>query len=114
MSKTLTVAVPSYNVEKYLEASLTSYIAEGADERLEVIVIDDGSTDATAAIASGFCERFPGIFKLVSQANGGHGAAVNTGMAHATGKYFRIIIMICVSMRNKYPIKFCRIESELI
>ena len=91
MSKTLTVAVPSYNVEKYLDASLTSYVAGVADDRLEVIVVDDGSADGTAEIARGFCERFPGIFRLVSQENGGHGAAINTGMRHATGKYFRII-----------------------
>ena len=91
MSKTLTIAVPSYNVEKYLNASLTSYIADGADERLEVIVVDDGSTDGTAAIAQGFCERFPTIFRLVSQENGGHGAAINTGMREARGTYFRII-----------------------
>ena len=42
MSKTLSIAVPSYNVEKYLEKSLESYISGGADERLEVIVVNDG------------------------------------------------------------------------
>ena len=91
MSKTLSIAVPSYNVEKYLETSLESYVSGGADERLEIIVVDDGSTDATASIAQGFCDRYPNIFKLVSQENGGHGAAINTGIRNATGKYFRII-----------------------
>lgn len=91
MSKVLTIAVPAYNVEEYLDKTLSSYCDERLSEDLEVLVIDDGSTDSTALIANTFIERFPKIFKLLQKKNGGHGSAVNTGIENATGKYFRVI-----------------------
>ncbi|MDD7369199.1 MAG: glycosyltransferase family 2 protein [Berryella intestinalis] len=91
MNKVLTVAIPSYNVEQYLRASLDSYCCEPIDERLEVLIVDDGSTDATAAIALEYVQRFPDLFSLVSKDNGGHGSAVNAGIDFATGRYFRVI-----------------------
>ena len=91
MNKVLTVAVPSYNVEKYLADSLASYCADGVDERLEVLVIDDGSTDMTPLIANEFVKLHPELFRVVSKPNGGHGSAINAGIANASGTYFRII-----------------------
>ena len=91
MSKVLTIAVPSYNVERYLPDTLASYCAGDIDDRLEVIVVDDGSTDDTALIAHEFEKLFPSIFRVVSKENGGHGSAVNAGVEHARGKYFRVI-----------------------
>ena len=89
--KLLTIAVPSYNAEAYLERCLTSMADERFDGRLEVIVVDDGSKDSTPDIARRFIEKWPGIFRLISKPNGGHGSAVNTGIENATGKYFRIV-----------------------
>lgn len=91
MNKVLTVAVPSYNVERYLADSLASYCADGADPRLEVLVVDDGSTDSTRLIADEFVKLHPDLFRVVSKPNGGHGSAINAGIEHATGTYFRII-----------------------
>ena len=91
MSKILTVAVPSYNVEHYLPDSLASYCAGEIDDRLEVLIVDDGSTDDTALIAHEFEKLYPSIFKLVSKQNGGHGSAINAGIENASGKYFRVI-----------------------
>ena len=90
-AKVLTVAVPSYNVERYLADSLASYCAGELDDRLEVLVVNDGSTDSTPVIANEFVKMFPDIFRLVSKENGGHGSAVNAGIDEARGKYFRII-----------------------
>jgi glycosyltransferase involved in cell wall biosynthesis len=59
--------------------------------RLEVVVVDDGSTDATRRIAARYAARMPERFVVVSQENGGHGAAVNAGLHAARGKYFRIV-----------------------
>lgn len=91
MNKILSVAVPSYNVEKYLHKALDSYADPRLEEGLEVIIVNDGSTDSTAEIAQKYVDKFPAIFKLVNKVNGGHGSAVNAGIDNATGKYFRII-----------------------
>lgn len=91
MEKILSIAVPSYNVENYLERALTSYADPRFNGKLEVIIVNDGSTDRTAEIAEGFVKAYPQIFRLVNKANGGHGSAVNAGIDHATGKYFRIV-----------------------
>lgn len=87
----LTIAVPSYNVEAYLERGLASYCDERLRGILEVIVVNDGSTDDTQRIAERFVAYEPRIFRLVNKENGGHGSAVNAGIAAATGKYFRVI-----------------------
>ena len=87
----LSIAVPSYNVEKYLDKCLTSFSDERFNDRLEVIVVNDGSKDNTQQIAEGYIARFPRIFRLINKENGGHGSAVNAGIENATGKYFRIV-----------------------
>lgn len=89
--KLLTVAVPSYNVEKTLKASLESLCVEEIMDKLEVIVVDDGSKDTTAAIAQSFVDNFPGTFKLLRKENGGHGSTVNTALEAATGRYFKVM-----------------------
>lgn len=91
MAKVLSIVVPSYNVEAYLERGLRSLYDERLAGALEVIIVDDGSTDTTPAIAQRFVDREPRIFKLVSKENGGHGSTINTGLAVATGKYFRVV-----------------------
>lgn len=91
MSKILSIAVPSYNVEKYLDKCLTSFSDNRFSGRLDVMIVNDGSTDKTADIASKYVERYPDIFRLINKENGGHGSAVNTGIKNALGKYFRIV-----------------------
>ena len=91
MKPILSVVVPSYNVEQYLDKGLTSYSDDRFNGRLEIIVVNDGSKDKTQEIAEGYAKRFPNIFKVINKENGGHGSAVNAGIDNATGKYFRII-----------------------
>ena len=81
----LTIAVPSYNVEAYLERGLSTYDDPRFERRLEVIVVNDGSTDGTRSIAQTFVARRPGVFRLVDKPNGGHGSAVNAGIDAARG-----------------------------
>lgn len=89
MKKILSVAVPCYNSQDYMKKSIDSILA-GGDE-VEIIIVDDGSTDDTGAIADAYAEKYPGICKVVHQENGGHGEAVNTGLANATGHFFKVV-----------------------
>lgn len=89
--KLLTVSIAAYNVEQYLEKCLSSLAREDFAGALEVLIIDDGSKDGTAAIAEKFQEQYPAIFRLIRKENGGHGSTINRGLAEATGKYFRVV-----------------------
>ena len=87
--KLLTVTVPCYNSQDYMEKCIESLLRGG--ERVEIIVIDDGSRDNTGAIADRYAAQYPGIVKAVHQENGGHGAGINAGLKAATGKYFKVV-----------------------
>lgn len=85
----LTVAVPAYNSEAYLEKCLDSLV--DADTRLEVIVVNDGSTDQTETIANRYVNTYPEQVRLINKKNGGHGSAINCAVERAAGRYFKVI-----------------------
>ena len=87
--KLLTVTVPSYNSQEYLENCIESLLPGG--DRLEIIIINDGSTDNTGAIADAYAAKYPNIVRVVHQENGGHGEGINQGIRHATGTYFKVV-----------------------
>lgn len=87
--KYLTITVPCYNSERYLERCLDSLTVGGED--VEIIVVDDGSTDRTGEIADMYKEKFPDMITVVHKENGGHGSGVNKGMDMATGLYFKVV-----------------------
>lgn len=60
-------------------------------EDVEILVVDDGSSDRTAEIADVYAEKYPTIVKAIHQENGGHGEAVNAGIRNATGLYFKVV-----------------------
>jgi glycosyltransferase involved in cell wall biosynthesis len=87
--KILTISIAAYNVEKYIEECLNSFISEQVYDTLEVLVVNDGSTDMTAQIVQIYVEKYPKIFKLINKENGGHGSTINTAIKLARGKYFK-------------------------
>lgn len=87
--KLLSFAVPCYNSEAYMEKCIESLLPGGKD--VEILIVDDGSSDRTAEIADAYAERYPGIIRAIHQPNGGHGAAVNTGLKNAVGIYFKVV-----------------------
>ena len=91
MGKILSIAVPAYNVEAYLADCLDSLLAAESREKTEILIIDDGATDATGHIADKYQKNYPQIIKVIHKENGGHGSAVNRGMKEATGKYFKVV-----------------------
>lgn len=92
--KLLSFVIPCYNSQEYLDHCLSS-ILEGRDAGelalLEVLVMDDGSTDGTLALARQWQERFPGTVRAVHQENSGHGGAINHALAQAGGFYFKVV-----------------------
>lgn len=88
--KLLTVTVPCYNSEAYMDKCIESLLAGG--ERMEILIVDDGSVkDNTAQIADEYQRRYPSIIRAIHQENKGHGGAVNTGIENATGLYFKVV-----------------------
>lgn len=87
--KTLSIIVPTYNVEDYLGKCLDSTIIEGGD--IEVIVVIDGSKDRSCEIAKSFQDRYPNIITVIEKENGHYGSCVNVGISHARGKYVKIL-----------------------
>ena len=87
--KYISFAIPCYNSEAYMEKAINSILPGGED--VEIIVVNDGSKDGTQEIAERYQEKYPTIVKAVKKENGGHGDAVNWGLAHATGKYFKVV-----------------------
>lgn len=91
MEKILSIAIPAYNVEKYLDRCLSSFEADEVLSKLEVLIINDGSTDSTEKIARRYCEKYPESYFLINKENGGHGSGINYGIKYATGKYFKVV-----------------------
>lgn len=87
--KLLSVAVPCYNSAAYMRRAIETLLSGG--ENMEIIIVNDGSTDDTEKIALKYRDKYPDIIKVISQENGGHGEAVNTGLANATGLYFKVV-----------------------
>ena len=91
MEKILSVSVAAYNFDYMIRQCLDSFIRPEILEKVEVLVTDDGSKDQTREIVAEYEKKYPGSFKLIVQKNAGPGSTVNSGLAHATGKYFRMV-----------------------
>lgn len=89
--KILTIVVPSYNVEAYLEEGLESFIHPEIMEDIEVLIVNDGSSDATEAIGKQYELRYPQTFRVITKENGGHGSTINRGIKEAKGMYFKVV-----------------------
>ncbi|WP_407271892.1 glycosyltransferase family 2 protein [Radiobacillus sp. PE A8.2] len=87
--KLLTIVIPCYNSQEYMRKCIDSLLLGGA--KIEIIIVNDGSSDNTARIADEYANCHPHIVKIIHQKNGGHGDAINTGLRNASGFYFKVI-----------------------
>lgn len=87
--KYITFTVPSYNSESYMRRCIDSLLVGGED--VEILIINDGSTDKTGAIADEYEALYPNIVRAVHKPNGGHGSGVNKGLELAHGLYYKVV-----------------------
>lgn len=89
--KILSISIASYNAEKDIARCLESMINTSVLEYLDIIVVNDGSTDKTSEVASKYAMKFPNSIRVIDKQNGGHGSTINVGIIEAKGKYFKIV-----------------------
>ncbi len=87
--KYISFAVPCYNSQDYMSRAIESILTGG--EEIEIIIVNDGSTDRTSEIAHEYRKQYPDIIRVIDKENGGHGDAVNAGLDSARGKYFKVV-----------------------
>lgn len=90
-TKLISYVIPCYNSAEYMDTCIQSIMSCGSED-IEILIVDDGSTkDNTFEKAKTWETKFPHIIHALHQENGGHGAAVMKGLAHATGLYFKVV-----------------------
>lgn len=89
MEKLVSIIVPVYNVEKYLDQCVNSLINQTYD-KIEIILVDDGSKDNSGRLCDEWAKKSNKI-KAVHKKNAGLGMARNTGLEHVTGNYVMFI-----------------------
>ena len=91
MNKVLTITIPSYNVEKYLDKVLPTFLDEQILNDIELLIVNDGSKDKTKEIGEKYEKKYPDTVHVINKANGGHGSTINKGIELASGKYFKVV-----------------------
>lgn len=88
--KVLTVIIPSYNTEKYIDECLPTLLKGGTDD-VEILLVNDGSSDNTLQKIRKYESKYSNIIRVIDKENGGHGSVINVGITEARGKYFKVI-----------------------
>lgn len=89
--KLLTIVVPSYNTEKYIDRCIPTMLRHRMRQELELLLVNDGSSDRTLPKLLAFAQTYPGTVRVIDKTNGGHGSVINTGIREARGKYFKVV-----------------------
>ena len=90
--KILTIVIPTYNMEMYLNRCLDSLlIGHALLDKLEVIIVNDGSKDRSLEIAQEYEIKYTNSFRVIDKENGNYGSCVNKGLSEARGKFFRLL-----------------------
>ncbi len=89
--KILSIVVPTYNIQDYIRKCLSSFLNNDLLPLIEVIVVNDGSTDSSSSIAKEFSNKYPQSFVVIDKENGGHGSTINTALKIASGSFFMVV-----------------------
>lgn len=87
----LSIIIPAYNAENFIQRCMNSVLDQEYNIDVEIIVVNDGSTDSTATILQRYDKQYPGIFKIVTKENGGLPSARNAGLDAAAGDWIWFI-----------------------
>ncbi|URZ07013.1 glycosyltransferase family 2 protein [Clostridium felsineum] len=87
--KVLTIVIPCYNSAAYMNRAIDSLLIGSED--IEILIVNDGSVDNTSKIADEYESKYPNLIRAIHKENGGHGDAINTGLKHSTGMYFKVL-----------------------
>ncbi|MFI3305848.1 MAG: glycosyltransferase family A protein [Rikenellaceae bacterium] len=90
MQKELTIVISAYNKELYLDRCIGSLLSSSLD-RLEIILVNDGSSDRTSEIAHAYESQHPDSIVVVDKANGDQGSCINVGLKLFRGRYFKTL-----------------------
>lgn len=90
-NKSLSIIIPTYNMEALLPRCLDSLLVPGALDRIEAMVVNDGSKDGSLAVANGYRERFPDSVTVIDKPNGNYGSTINAALPVAKGKYVKVL-----------------------
>lgn len=93
MEKILSIIIPTYNMEKYLDKCLTSLIISDSElmKQLEVLVVIDGAKDRSSEIAHFYQDTYPETFRVIDKENGNYGSCINRGLKEVIGKYVKVL-----------------------
>lgn len=91
MKKILSICIPTYNMELFLSHCLNSFIVDKIYmDKLEIIVVNDGSKDSSSSIAHEYAVKYPNNYIVIDKSNGNYGSCINAALKIASGKYFKI------------------------
>lgn len=89
--KILSIIVPTYNMEKYLSYCLDSFLINKNRDKLEVIIVNDGSKDKSLEIANEYVSRAADIFRVIDKKNGNYGSCINAALPEVNAKYVKVV-----------------------
>lgn len=89
--KLLSVIVPAYNMEEYLEQCVESILRTPSLAQVEIVVVNDGSKDRTLRVARQYEERYPDTVRIIDKENGNYGSTINAALPIVRGEYVKIL-----------------------
>ncbi len=118
-SKMLTIVIPTYNMELYLNRCLDSLLIKNQTvfNKMQVLVVNDGSKDNSLEIAKKYETKYPNVFSVIDKENGNYGSCVNKGLELAEGKFFRILDAddwVITSQLEEFICQLENIEEDLV
>ena len=91
MVKVLSVIIPTYNMESLLGECLDSLLVHKNLDKLDILVVNDGSKDKSSQIAHDYEHKYPGVITVIDKENGNYGSCINAVLPLAQGKYVKVL-----------------------